>query len=221
MANYDVNSVVQFGRLKEFGQGIAAELSTMKEVSASAFKSAKVVGKTVYFYTSDDMSGTPAFTFDFPSELVLDALKTTFVPSFAFNPETYPGATNPSLEGKPVLVIAVNETGSDGTVTTTYSFLNLESLVDTYVIALGDSAKVLSISGNVITFHVSSQPNNALTVQADGLHVNISGKVDKVSNATAGNLPLLTAEGGISDSGYAFATTADVTELIGELFPQS
>ena len=34
MANYDVNSVVQFGRLKEFGQGIATELSTMKEVSA-------------------------------------------------------------------------------------------------------------------------------------------------------------------------------------------
>ena len=51
--------------------------------------------------------------------------------------------------------------------------------------------------------------------------VDVSDKVDKVENATAGDIALMTAAGGISDSGYAFATSADVTELLGELFPSA
>ena len=218
MPNYDVNSVLQFGRLKEFGQAVATELTAMKAVSASAIKSANVVGNAIKLYTSTDMSGTAAFSLDFPSELVLG---TTFVGSFTFNAETYPGATNPSLDGKPVLVIAVKETTAAGTVTTTYSFLNLESLIDTYTVALGDSAKVLTINGYVITFHVSASAGNHLTVNNDGLMVDVSDKADKDTDAVAGNLAVFDANHNPVDSGYTFATTANVTELVNELFPSA
>ena len=219
MPNYDVNSVLQFGRLKEFAQALSVELTAMKAVSASALKSANIVGNAIKLYTSDDMSGTAAFSLDFPSELVLDQLKTIFVSSFAFDATTYPGATNPSLEGKPVLVIAIKDTNAAGTVTTTYSFLDMEDLIDTYSIKSGDSSKVLSISGYEIEFKISASTGNHLSVNNDGLMVDVSDKVDKVTNATAGHIATMTAAGGIADSGYAFATTADVTELAQELFP--
>ena len=214
MANYDVNSVLQFGRLKEFGQAVAPKIN-------AAIKYVSVANNTISFFTNSEGTGTAAFTANFPNELVLDQLHTTFIGDFEFSATTYPGATDPELDGKPVLVIAIKDTNAAGTTTVSYSFLNMETLVDTYVVALGDSAKVITINGYTITFHVSSAAGNHLTVNNDGLMVDVSDKVDKVSNATAGNIALMTAEGGISDSGYSFATSADVTELIGELFPSA
>ena len=73
----------------------------------AAIKSLGVDGNTVNFYTSTDKSGTAAFTVDFPTEMFLAQTKTEFVPSFAFSETTYPGATDPKLEGKPVMVLAV------------------------------------------------------------------------------------------------------------------
>lgn len=64
-----------------------------------------------------------------PKEQFLDLTKTTFVQSFAWSSTSYPGSTNPSLEGKPVLVLALKN-NSDNTVA--YSFLNMYELVDTY-----------------------------------------------------------------------------------------
>lgn len=93
---------------------------------AETFKAGKVNGNTVEFYTDKDMTGAAAFTFDFPVELVLDQAKTVFVDSFTFSTEAYKDATDPNLEGKPVLVLAVK--GSDGSLT--YSFLDLERLTD-------------------------------------------------------------------------------------------
>ena len=61
-----------------------------------------------------------------PVDQFLDQAKTTFVYSFTFNAETYPGATNPNLEGKAVLVMAVK--GQNGAVS--YSFLDLSQLID-------------------------------------------------------------------------------------------
>ena len=82
----------------------------------------------------------------------------------------------------------------------------MSALVDTYTIASGDSSKVLSIANNEITVHISAAANNAITVQNDGLHVNVSGKADKVTNATAGHLAGLDANGNLTDSGVAIAT---------------
>lgn len=166
---------------------------------------------------------------DLPVEMFLDQAKTTFVDNFAFNSETYAGATNPNLEGKPVLVLAVkgvnNKTKAE---TVTYSFLNMQTLVDTYTAAAGASSQILTINGYTITVNydstltssanglgvaVSAVANNAITKQADGLHVDISGKTDKVANATAGNLAGLDANGNLTDSGVIAAnviTTADI-----------
>ncbi len=45
----------------------------------------------------------------------------------------YPGSTNPNLDGKPVLILAIKGTDKTGT-TTAYKFVNLEALIDTYKI---------------------------------------------------------------------------------------
>lgn len=134
-----------------------------------------------------------------PVEKFLDQTKTTFVSSFSFSTTTYPGATNPNLDGKPVMVLAVK--GNDGS--TSYSFLNMATLVDTYT---SGNTKTLTISGRTITVKVSAVANNAITIQSDGLHVNMSGKADKVSGATNGNFAGLDANGNITDSGIAKST---------------
>ena len=217
MSNYNPNSVLQFGRLVEFGQAVASEIIALKTASSSAIKYVSVANNTVSFFTSTDGTGTAAFSFNFPIELVLDQLKITFVSYFAFSSETYAGATNPSLEGKPVLVIAVKDTNATGTTTTNYSFLNMEDLIDIYT--AGDNS--ININGYNVSVKISATTGNHLTLGADGLMLDVSDKVDKVTNATEGNITVMTAAGGISDSGFTFATSADVTELTGELFPSA
>lgn len=164
-----------------------------------------------------------------PVEMFLDQLGTKFVPSFAFNAATYPGGTDPNLNGKPVLVLALKarDHNNNNAETITYSFLNMETLVDTYTAKSGNSAKILNIAGYEIEFKIDPSNDNAIEVTANGIKVNISGKIDKVANATAGNIPSLTANGGLADSGVAVAnilTSADVatdaecTEMLNEIF---
>ncbi len=193
--SYDATHVAQLGQVKSVASAIKTQLDT-------TIKFVSVLGNTISFFRTADGSGTADFTVDFPTEFFLDQTKTTFVASFAFSSSTYPGATNPNLDGKPVLVLAIK--GSDGSVT--YSFMNMATLVDTYTVATGNSAKILTISGRTITVKISAAANNALTVQSDGLHVDISGKADKVSNSTNGNLAGLDANGNMTNSGIAAST---------------
>ena len=183
-----------------------------------------------------------------PAEMFLDQAKTKFVQSFAFTQETYPGGTDPNLNGKPVLVLALKtrDHTNNNAETITYSFLNMETLVDTYTAKSGNSTKVLSIAGYEIEFkvsgdtnnavevlndgiavRVSSSANNALTKDANGLYVNITGKADKVSNPTAGHVAGLDANGNPTDTGITaanvlttadVATDAEVTEMLNEVF---
>ena len=164
-----------------------------------------------------------------PVEMFLDQAKTRFVQSFAFTQETYPGGTDPNLNGKPVLVLALKgiDHNNNDAETTTYSFLNMETLVDTYTAKAGDSAKILNIAGYEIEVKIDPSNDNAIEVTANGLKVNISGKADKVVNATAGHVASLDANGNLADSGVIAAnilTTADVatdaeaTEMIDEIF---
>ena len=163
-----------------------------------------------------------------PVEMFLDQAKTRFVQSFAFTQETYPGGTDPNLNGKPVLVLALKtrDHNNNNAETVTYSFLNMETLVDTYTAKAGNSAKILNISGYEIEVKIDPS-NNAIEVTSNGLRVNISGKADKVANATAGHVASLDASGNLADSGVVAAnilTTADVatdaeaTEMINEIF---
>ena len=175
----------------------------VKTAAENAFKSAKVDGNSVQFFTSADKSGTAAFTFDFPKEIFLDQTKTEFVDVFA----SYPGSTNPNLEGKPVMVLAVK--GSDDTCT--YSFLNMASLVDTYKAKVQgkDASTTIEIAGYEVEVkvNISKADDNALELKDDGLYVpkaavvDISGKADKVTKATAGNFAGLDENGNLADSG--------------------
>ncbi len=183
-----------------------------------------------------------------PTEMFLDQTKTVFVPSCTFSAATYPGATDPSLAGKPVLVLAVKgiDHNNNDAVTTTYSFLDVSTLVDTYTAAAGNSAKILTIAGYTITFNVSADTNNAvevlndglavrvsttannaLTKDANGLFVDITGKANRAANPTAGHVASIDANGNPIDSGIVaanvlttadVATDAEVTEILNEVW---
>ena len=209
--SYSESSFTSLGQLKLLAQRTTTKLNT-------TIKFVNVTGNKINFYVSTDGTGSPLCSVDFPKELYLDQVQTQFISSFEFSAATYPDTTNPNLDGKPVLVIAVKDNNQGGTAVYTYSFIDMTSLVDVYTIASGDSAKILSILNNAITFHISAEPNNAITVKNDGLHVDISGKTDKVANATAGHIVTLDANGNILDSGVAIATNAEVTEMLNEVF---
>ena len=185
----------------------------------------------------------PVFTIDFPSEIFLDGLNTTFEPNFVWSNVTYPGSTEPNYDGKPVLVLAIKtQPANNVAATTTYHFISLNSLVDIYTIAAGDSSKILSIAGYTVTVNISSAANNAITVQNDGLHVDISGKTDKVTRnpipfnpydeneeaqnyadfntaySMESNIVLLTAGGNLKNSGIRVATSQEVSTLLNSIF---
>ena len=183
-----------------------------------------------------------------PTEMFLDQTKTVFVPSFTFSAATYPGATDPSLAGKPVLVLAVKgiDHNNNNAVTTTYSFLDVSTLVDTYTAAAGNSAKILTIADYTITFNVSADTNNAvevlndglavristtannaLTKDSNGLFVDITGKANRAANPTAGHVAGVDANGNVTDTGIVaanvlttadVATDAEVTEMLNEVW---
>lgn len=199
---YNANALVRLTALKALAEKTKAEIDSINTDVSKAIKSLGVSGNTVSFYTSADKSGTAAFTFDFPKELFLDQAKTTFVQKFAFSTETYPGATDPKLAGKPVMVLAVKGQNPDSC---SYSFLDMSALVDTYKAkATGkDASTTVTIAGYEVDVkvNVSAAAGNALVLKDDGLYVDISGKADKVKNATAGNFAALDESGNMTDSG--------------------
>lgn len=184
---------------------LAAELkkrfAAAEAQAALAFKSGKVDGNTVNFYTSADKSGDPAFTMDFPVEMFLDQTRTVFVPKFTFSEETYPGATDPDLDGKPVMVLAVKGDCED----VTYSFLNMAALVDTYRAKTEgkNASTTIEISGYEVEVkvNISAAEGNILQLKDDGLYV--PSTAIKVEGAVEGNLAFFGADGGIADSGVA------------------
>lgn len=181
-------------------------LEEVRSLAASAFKSGQVDGNTVKLFTSADKTGDAAFSFDFPTEYFLDQTKSQFVQEFAWAEATYPGSTNPSLDGKPVMVLAVKTEDGTGVA---YSFVDLTYLLNTYEAAAGDGTASVTIDGYKISVNVnvSSEADNALVKKADGLYVpkaevvDISGKADKVNGATEGNFAGLDANGNLTDSG--------------------
>lgn len=67
-----------------------------------------------------------------PKEYFLDTEKTGFVYNFTFNQATYPGATDPNLNGKPVLIFALKgiDHTNNNAVTTRYLFIDVAALAD-------------------------------------------------------------------------------------------
>lgn len=59
----------------------------------------------------------------------------------------------------------------------------------------------------------------ALNVSNKTVNIDLSGKVDKVTTATSGNIVIFGANGAIVDSGVKFATDTDVNAMLEEYFP--
>lgn len=134
--------------------------------------------------------GTAAETFDFPEEIFLDQLRRQFVSNFAWSLATYPGSTDPNLDGKPVFVLAVK---GDATAnpTLTYSFVNVEYLVDVYTAA--DNS--INISGYNVNVKISAVTGNLLELKTDGLFVGSDPtKVDVVAGKQLSTEDYTTAE---------------------------
>lgn len=142
--------------------------------STISIKGHNVKNNTHCFYNTKTPTEdtTPIFSFDIAEEMFLDQAKTKFVPNFVWSAETYVGSTDPSLDGKPVMVLAVK-----GDESVTYSFLNLEELVDT-ITTKDTSSLSLSISedgeisGDV---KVSEKEGNTITIEEDGLYATGGG----------------------------------------------
>ena len=211
---YDVSKLAKLAALKALAEKVKSDYATKADLkkasdsAAAAFKSGKVDGNTVSLYTSEDKSGTAAFTFDFPTEMFLDQAKTEFIAKFKWAEATYPGSTNPSLDGKPVMVLAVKGENPDSVA---YSFLNMAALVDTYKAKETgkDASTTIEISGYEVEVkvNISKEDGNVLELKGDGLYVptpektDISGKADKVKSATSGNFAGLDENGNLTDSG--------------------
>lgn len=59
----------------------------------------------------------------------------------------------------------------------------------------------------------------ALTVASKTVNIDITGKVDKVTTATTGNIVVFGAGGALVDSGVKFASDTDVNAMLEEYFP--
>lgn len=215
---YDVNHLVTTAELKQAA-------TVFKLESDKAIKSLAVSGRTISFFTSENATGTAVATVDIPKDLFLDQAKTTFVQNFTFSAASYPGAVNPSLDGKPVFVLAVkgstdpaNGTASD---TVTYSFLDVSALVDTYETAAGISSQVLTISGYTVSFNISSTAGNIIRSDAGGLYA-----TNRLGTYTAGNIVTSDTNGAPQDGGIPastiivdsdVATMAEINEMLTEV----
>lgn len=180
-----------FQRIRTFTDAIDGKKFQNVTVSAN--------GLQMQFWTSNDTTGTPAYTVDFPEEIFVDQLNTKFEPNFAFSTAIYPGATDPQLDGKPVFVLAVK---GDKQVnpTSSYSFINLEGLIKTYTPANAG----ISIAGSSIGVQVSAGTGNLLSIANDGLFVGSDeNKLDKDPTAIQGNVAAFGANGAVVDSGIA------------------
>lgn len=184
------NTYITLQNLQNYDEKIKGYVDV---ADAKALKGYLKVGNTWNFYTVENPTetDTPVFSIDVPTEYFLDQAKTTFVQEFAWSAETYAGSVNPELEGKPVFVMAVK--GDDNSVT--YSFVNVETLVDIYKGAETDSVVVAVSADNVITANVkvSAEAGNLIEVKEDGLFVavepvDISGKADKVEEVKAAQI---------------------------------
>lgn len=187
---------------------------------AKSLKGYLKVGNTWNFYTVEAPTAedTPAFSIDVPTEYFLDQAKTTFVQEFVWSAEAYAGSTNPELDGKPVLVMAVK--GDDDSVT--YSFVNVEALVDIYTGVETETVIVDVNSDNEISAEVkvSAEEGNFIEVKEDGLYVTVepvdlSGKADKVAEVKDAQILVDDGEGNLAASGVTIEELkATVTEDI-------
>ena len=187
----------------------------MKQELDLTIRYMSVENGTVKFFTTKDGSGNPAFTFNFPEELFLSQVGTTLVDNFAWSALTYPNSTNPNLDGKAVLVLAVK--GDDKTnPTVNYNFVDVSKLIDIYTPA--DPS--IAINGYSVAVNLSNKDDNILSIVNDGQHNGLYvPKLDaKVDGAVQGNIATFGASGAIVDSNITFVSDADFNAALSSIF---
>ena len=194
-------------KLSQFQSGLTRVKAVIDELDGRKIENITVSGNTIQFWTTDDTTGTPDYTVDFPEEIFLDQVRTVFVQNFAWSNASYPGSTNPNLDGKPVFVLAVKG-DKETNPTLTFSFVNLEGLIVTYT--AGDG---ISIAGTSIAVSLSATAGNILSIANDGL----LGEM-KVSGATQGNFATFGANGAIVDSGFTVASDSSINTMLNSVF---
>ena len=165
---YDVNDVATVGQIKTLATRIATRLVALE--SPKAIRGAKIEDNKLKFYAGTDTTVTPLTYVDLPEELYLQATQTEIVEDFAFSTTTYPGATDPNLEGKTVLVLAVKGDGTPPTVK--YSFVNMASIIDDFI------PKVASATtGNLPAFDSEGSLTDS-TIASDTVVTKVTGAVE-------------------------------------------
>ncbi len=177
---------------------ILTELKTWIDTDKNiAIKKVLFNNNALSFYKNPNAVNTdePQYKIDLPVERFLDQTQTTLMPKFVWSEELYPNSANPNLEGKPVFVLAVKgiANADNGTDTTTYSFLNMETIIKQYQVSSDTSTINLvldedtnTLSGSV---NISGDTNNSLSVGTDGgLYspvVDISALTTQIENLSA------------------------------------
>ena len=68
-------------------------------------------------------------------------------------------------------------------------------------------------NGYAIAVKISQAANNAITLKNDGLHVDISGKQDRDTDAVENNIAKFDANGNAVDAGIAAADVLTVADI--------
>ena len=144
---------------------------------AENIKSAEYVDNIIKFYTTEDKSGEAVAEVVLPEEMFLDSSKTELVNDFTWDITKYPKSTDPELDGKPVLVLAVKSVR-----TVRYSFISFDSVIAKLIGEETESASV-SVAEDVISLNVkvSELSGNRIVIKDDGLYV---GTVDNTPSWT-------------------------------------
>ena len=202
--------------------------------NSALIKSVVFKDNSILFFNKPNATADDAadFTVNLPAEYFLDQAKTVFVPNFAWSAETYPASTDPTLDGQPVLVLAVK--GSDNTVT--YSFISMLSLVNIYKASTDTSTVTLTINDDTNTIsavvNISADEGNALKVGTDGglyaSATDITSKADKLTADTLVDQILVDdGSGNLKASGITIQnivdnmvpyTTEEVQGILNEVF---
>lgn len=160
------------------GEAYEVEIKGFSET----FGSVKYENSTLKFYhTSDD---TEALTeISLPKEQFIDTTKTVFVNTFAWSEASYPGSTNPNLDNKPVLVLALK----DETDVVNYSFLDMNYLVNIYTGVDTDTVKMTVGTDNTIKgeIKIATDADNAVTKKETGIYSKIQSSDNSVSTSTS------------------------------------
>lgn len=202
--------------------------------NSALIKSVVFKDNSILFYNKPNATeGDVAdFTVNLPAEYFLDQTKTVFVNNFVWSDTTYPNSTDPTLDGQPVLVLAVK--GSDNTVT--YSFISMLSLVNIYKASVVTSTVTLIIDNDTNTIsavvNISADEGNALKVGADGglyaSATDITSKADKLTaNTLVDQILVDDGSGNLKASGITIQnivdnmipyTTEEVQGILDEVF---